>query len=291
MLLLATSVIFAQGTIKGTVTDPDTGTPLPGANVMVAGTSNGTTTDFDGMFTLKIEEENLQGEVVITYVGFVQQRIPYDMQDGETLDLGMVSLKADENALGEIVITSYSLAIDRETPVAVSTVKAEQIETKLGSQEFPEILKSTPGVYATRAGGGFGDADLRIRGFQSENVAVLINGVPVNDMENGAVYWSNWAGLADVTRTMQVQRGLGAAKVAVPSVGGTVNVVTKSTDAEEGGNFFATVGNDGYTKYGATYSTGLMDNGFAASVSAARTTGDGWVDGTEFQAVSYFVNL
>ena len=101
MLLLATSVIFAQGTIKGTVTDPDTGTPLPGANVMVAGTSNGTTTDFDGMFTLKIEEENLQGEVVITYVGFVQQRIPYDMQDGETLDLGMVSLKADENALGE----------------------------------------------------------------------------------------------------------------------------------------------------------------------------------------------
>tara|TARA_B100001146_G_C16115330_1_gene405534 strand:+ start:189 stop:398 length:210 start_codon:yes stop_codon:yes gene_type:complete len=62
MLLLATSVIFAQGTIKGTVTDPETNMPLPGANVMVAGTSNGTTTDFDGMFTLEVDQENLQGK-------------------------------------------------------------------------------------------------------------------------------------------------------------------------------------------------------------------------------------
>ena len=65
----------------------------------------------------------------------------------------------------------------------------------------------------------------------------MINGVPVNDMENGWVYWSNWAGLADVTRTMQVQRGLGASKVAVPSIGGTVNVITKTTDAQESYNF------------------------------------------------------
>jgi outer membrane cobalamin receptor len=291
MLLMATTVIFAQGTIKGTITDPDTGTPLPGANVMVAGTSNGTTTDFDGNFTIELSEANLEGEIVITYVGFSQSRIPYNIQDGEILELGELSLELDENALGEIVVTSYSLAIDRKTPVAVSAIKAEQIKTKLGSQEFPEILKSTPGVYVTRQGGGFGDADLRIRGFQSDNVAVLINGVPINDMENGAVYWSNWAGLADVTKTMQVQRGLGASKVAVPSVGGTVNIVTQTTDAEEGGNVFTTLGNDNYFKYGATYSTGLMDNGFAASVSAARTTGDGYVDGTEFKAVSYFINM
>ena len=291
MLLLATSVIFAQSTIKGTVTDPDTGTPLPGANVMVAGTSNGTTTDFDGMFTIELSEENLEGVIVITYVGFNEQRIPFDVQNGETLELGEISLQADENALGEIVITSYSLAIDRKTPVAVSTIKAEEIETKLGSQEFPEILKSTPGIYATRAGGGFGDGRVNVRGFNDENVAVLINGVPVNDMENGNVYWSNWAGLSDVTRTIQVQRGLGASKVAVPSIGGTINIVTKATDAREGGNVFTNLGNDDYLKYGATYSTGLMDNGFAASVSAARTTGDGYVDGTEFNAVSYFISL
>jgi hypothetical protein len=110
-------------------------------------------------------------------------------------------------------------------------------------------------------------------------------------MENGRVFWSNWAGLSDVTSSMQVQRGLGASKVAVPSVGGTINILTRTTDVEEGGNIYTTQANDGYEKYGFTYSTGLMDNGFAATVSGSKTDGDGYVDGTEFNAVSYFVNL
>ena len=76
----------------------------------------------------------------------------------------------------------------------------------MGNQEFPEVLNTTPSVYATKSGGGFGDSKINIRGFAQENIAVMINGVPVNDMENGAVYWSNWAGLSDVTSAMQVQR-------------------------------------------------------------------------------------
>jgi len=119
----------------------------------------------------------------------------------------------------------------------------------------------------------------------------MINGVPVNDMENGRVFWSNWAGLGDVTSSMQVQRGLGAAKVAVPSVGGTINIISKTTDVESGGNIYTTLGNDGFKKFGLTYSTGLMDNGLAATISAAKTDGDGYVDGTQFNAVSYFVNI
>lgn len=51
----------------------------------------------------------------------------------------------------------------------------------------------------------------------------------------GGIYWSNWAGLSDVTRSMQVQRGLGASKVAAPSVGGSINIVTNTIDANKGG--------------------------------------------------------
>ncbi len=69
-------------------------------------------------------------------------------------------------------------------------------------------------------------------------------------MENARVYWSNWAGLSDVTGSIQVQRGLGAAKVAVPSVGGTINIVSKATDAQQGGSVSAAIGNDGYNKFG-----------------------------------------
>ena len=131
----------------------------------------------------------------------------------------------------QVVLTGVAdIAKDRKTPVAVSTIKEAQIVEKLGNQEFPEVLNTTPSVYATKSGGGFGDSKINIRGFAQENVAVMINGVPVNDMENGAVYWSNWAGLSDVTSAMQVQRGLGSSKLAIASVGGTINVVTRAAD-------------------------------------------------------------
>ena len=119
----------------------------------------------------------------------------------------------------------------------------------------------------------------------------MINGVPVNDMENGRVYWSNWAGLSDVTSAMQVQRGLGASKVAVPSIGGTINIISKSTDARKGGNVTMSTGNDGYQKYGMTLSTGLMDNGFAVTASAAKVSGEGYVDGLQFEGYNYFLNV
>lgn len=288
-LFLTSATLFAQGTITGTVVDSEMDGPLPGANVKVTGTSAGTVTDFDGKFNLRVQEAT--GTIEISFIGYQTKTVKFNVSGGETIDLGEIDLSPDADALDEIVITSFSLAIDRKTPVAVSTIKAEEIETKLGNQEFPEILKSTPGVYATKGGGGFGDAELRLRGFNSENIAVMINGVPVNDMENGRVYWSNWAGLSDVTRSMQVQRGLGASKVAVPSIGGTVNILTKTTDIAEGGNILLSTGNDGYQKVGATISTGKMDNGFAATVSASRTTGNGYVDGTEFEGYSYFVNI
>ncbi|PRX44444.1 TonB-dependent receptor [Salegentibacter salegens] len=287
-LFLTSATIFAQGTLTGTVIDSEMDGPLPGATVMVEGTNNGTTTDFDGNFSLNVNSNS--GKVKVSFVGYTTKTLDFNLTNG-TQNLGEIVLNADAGALEEIVITSFSLAIDRKTPVAVSTIKAEEIELKLGNKEFPEILQSTPGIFVHKQGGGFGDAELRLRGFDSENVAVMINGVPVNDMENGNVYWSNWAGLSDVTQTMQVQRGLGASKVAVPSIGGTINIVTKSTDSEEGGSIFATTGNDGYQKYGGTVSTGLLDNGFAATVSLSKTTGNGYVDGTEFEGYSYFVNL
>lgn len=281
---LMTTIAFSQGTITGTVVDGDLGGPLPGASIVVQGTTNGTSTDFDGNFTIEVSENT--GTLVVSYIGFVSKNVSFT----STGSIGSISLMPDAQEL-EGVIVIASIAIDRKTPVAVSTINAADIELKLSTQEFPELLKSTPGVYASKRGGGYGDGRINIRGFSSENVAVMINGVPVNDMENGAVYWSNWAGLGDVTSSMQVQRGLGASKVAVPSIGGTVNIITRTTDAEAGGNFYTGIANDGYLKYGMLYSTGLSNKGFSATVSASKIYGEGYVDGTEFFGYNYFVNL
>ncbi|APX99095.1 TonB-dependent receptor [Lacinutrix venerupis] len=282
--ILSSAFTMAQSTVTGTVLEPENNMPLPGVNILEAGTSNGISTDFDGNFS--IVTQSTDTKIIISYVGYLSQEFTITGNK----DLGQIKLTPSEFGLQEVNIIA-SVAVDRKTPVAVSTIRASEISLKLGTQEFPEILKSTPGVYATKSGGGYGDGRINLRGFDSENVAVMINGVPVNDMENGRVYWSNWAGLGDVTSSMQVQRGLGASKVAVPSVGGTINIISKTTDVETGGNVYTTLGNDGFEKYGLTYSTGLMDNGFAATISAAKTDGDGYVDGTEFNAVSYFINL
>lgn len=179
----------------------------------------------------------------------------------------------------------------RQTPVAISNVDARQIDETLGAQEFPEILNTTPGVYATKNGGAHGDGKLNLRGFQSANVAVMVNGVPVNDMEWGGLYWSNWAGLGDMTRYIQVQRGLGASRVAAPSVGGTINIVTQTTDSKKGGSVTYGMGNDGMNTYSLALSTGLMPKGWNVSLMFNRKWGDGYVQGTEFSDYTYFLSV
>lgn len=192
--------------------------------------------------------------------------------------------------LADVTITS-SVAVARKTPVAVSTVDPVFIEDRLGSQEFPEILKSTPGIYTTKDGGGYGDAKTTVRGFKSENVAMMVNGVPMNGMENNKVYWSNWSGLSDVTRSMQVQRGLGASKVSSPAVGGSINIITKSTEAQKGGFVSYGMGNDGYNKILFGVSSGLSKDGWAFTLLGGKTWGDGYVQGTEFEGYTWFASI
>jgi outer membrane receptor protein involved in Fe transport len=288
LLFMIVSTAFSQGKITGTITD-GTGS-LPGANVAIKGSSAATSTDFDGKFT--IDASTSTGEIVISYLGYQSQTVKFTANGGST-NLGTIVLASNSNELSEIVVKSgvVDIAKDRKTPVAVSTIKAAEIQEKLGSQEFPEILKSTPSVYASKAGGGFGDSRISIRGFDQKNIAVMINGVPINDMENSAVFWSNWAGLSDVTSAMQVQRGLGASKLAISSVGGTINIVTKTSDMKEGGSISSSFGNDNYLKAQASYNTGVMKNGLSASVLFSRTEGNGYVDGTQFEGYNYFIAL
>lgn len=284
-ILIGSSSAIAQSTVIGKVVD-ENDAPLIGATVIVPGTSTGTGTDAAGNFSLKVDAGTQSVE--ISFIGYVTET--REIKGGGRIDLGTIVLKTDAVTLQDVIV-SQSVAVQRKTPVAVSTVTADEITYKLGGQEFPEILKSTPGVYVTKDGGGFGDAKINMRGFQSANVAVMVNGVPVNDMEWGGVYWSNWAGLSDVTRSMQTQRGLGASKISAPSVGGSVNIVTNGIDAKKGGTFSFGVGNDGLYNLSLSLSTGLTKNGWAMSILAAKRWGDGYIQGTNFEGYNWFVNI
>ena len=172
----------------------------------------GTATDFEGnfLFYTQAGERNIQ----VSYIGYevINRKILISSESQ------VVNFKLKTKLLNEVQIVS-DVARDRKTPVAFSTIPMKKISEELASQDIPMVLNSTPGVYATQSGGD-GDARITIRGFNQRNVAVMIDGIPVNDMENGWVYWSNWFGLDAVTSNIQVQRGLGASKIAIPSVEG-----------------------------------------------------------------------
>ena len=263
VVLLCTSVMMAQSTIKGTVIDAEINSPLPGANIVEKGTTNGTTSDFDGKFTLKTEATS--GQIVISYVGYSSITLNFKT----SADLGKIILSPD-NSLEEIVIIGtgvIDLAEGRETPVAVSTIQGKDIQLKsAGNVEFGEALKNTPSVYVSNQAGGFGDSQIFLRGFDQVNTAYLLNGQPINGMEDGNMYWSNWSGMSDVANAVQIQRGLGASKLAISSVGGTVNIVSKTTDKKEGGFIRFLGGNDSYAKGTLSYDSGLSDKGWAFSV-------------------------
>ncbi|WP_034042025.1 TonB-dependent receptor [Wocania ichthyoenteri] len=283
---LFSTVITAQSTITGTVNDAELNSPLPGANIVEKGTTNGASTDFNGKFTLTTQASS--GQVVISYLGYASVTLSFN---GD-VDLGNVKLTPD-NSLEEIVIIGsgvIDLAEGRKTPIAVSTIKATQIQEKAGNSDLPELLKSTPSVHTTQRG-GFGDGQLFLRGFDQTNTAFLLNGQPINGMEDGKMYWSNWSGVLDVAQAVQVQRGLGSSKLAISSVGGTVNIVTKTLDKTQGGFVQQMIGNDGFTKSTASYSTGLMDNGLAVTAMFGHWRGDGYVDHTEGQGQTYFLSF
>ena len=224
------------------------------------------------------------------FIAYETKEIIANVKSGQTTNLGDLRLKVSTIGLKEVEVIA-SVATDRKTPVAFTSIEGTEIESKVGNQEFPEMLRNTPSIYVTKQGGGFGDSRINVRGFDQRNTAVMINGVPVNDMENGWVYWSNWAGLSDVTTKMQVQRGLSASKLAVPSIGGSINIITNAAEMSKGGAFGAMVGNDGFQKYSLVLSTGLGSTGWAFTFQGTHTQGNGYVDGTKFRGWSYFASL
>jgi len=286
-LFLGSFTIAQDASLTGFIVDLEYDEPLIGASVKVIGQNIGGVTDISGKFKIN----NLtKGEysLTISYVGYIDKELKIKINGGNN-NINTIRLKTFNLDLKELEVIA-DIVKERVTPVAATTISAKYIQDNLGNQEFPEILRNTPSVYVTKEGGGFGDSRINVRGFEQNNIAVMVNGVPVNDMESGWVYWSNWSGLADVTNKMQIQRGLGASKLAIPAVGGTINILTNAAEFKKGGNVSTSVGNNGYTKHVASLSSGLSEKGFAATMQLTYNKGNGYIQGTDFKAYSYFLS-
>ncbi len=272
--------------VSGYVKDSLSGEALVGATLKIPEAVTGTMTGLNGSFKLEVPEKYRDARVIVTYMGYTPKTVPLRELEKNPIIL----LSSEGIALKEIKILA-SVVEEKKTPLAVTRIKLKHILETKGAQEFTEIMKYTPSVYTSREGGGYGDSRISVRGFEQENVAVMINGVPVNDMENGRVYWSNWAGLADIAQEVQIQRGIGNARMAINSVGGTINIVTAPSQSKQGGFFRSEISNIYNSKVTFAYNSGLGKKGWAFTVLGSRAKGDGFVKGTDFEAWNYYVAI
>ena len=270
----------AQTVVKGRIVDATTKEAIPGVTIKIKGRKIYTASGADGSYSIKVATGD---SLEITSTGYLNSTVGSN-------NANTIELTSSQTTLKEVVVTN-NIAIARKTPVAVSTISLAKLEEFSPNREFPELLENTPSVYTSKGGGGTGDSRINIRGFDQTNISVMVNGVPVNDMENASVYWSNWSGLAEIGGQIQVQRGLGNSKLSTPAVGGNINIITKASEMRAGTMISASVGNSGFEKTSVGFSTGKSKKGLAFSMLLSHTASDGYVKGTASEVYNYFGTL
>ena len=284
LLVTSTGSLFAQNyTVSGVVTDAKTGEYLIGANVYFPALQQGAATDANGSYSIKVEAG--KHNITCSYIGYDKITQQINVNADMTLNF---SMKEYQFTLSVTVLSDR--VKERETPVAVTNIDKEDMKFSLGSRDIPLVMNTAPSIYATDQGGGAGDARINVRGFNQRNFNVMINGIPINDMESGWVYWSNWDGLGDATASIQFQRGLSATTLTTPSIGGTMNIITDPSQHKAGAFFQNEFGTGGFSKQTLFGHTGLVDK-FAMSFGGIRKVGNGNVDKTWTDAWAYYLGM
>ncbi len=285
-LLVLSFSAAAQSVISGKVIDSSTSLPVDGVNVFNPLNSSGTITNSFGEFTMTIDESTKA--LVFTALGYQSLTISIDSLK-DKLKPFEIALAQQPYSLGEITIRG-GVTAKSNNPVSISNISSKTISKELGERPLPLVMQFTPGVYSVRSGGGSGDARLTIRGFQQEDLMLMLNGIPVSSEENGLVYWSNWIGLSYAASDIQIQKSAGLSNSSIFSVGGSVNFITKNPD-----NHKSTIINTGVTSYGnytasLLLNSGLMDNGWNTTALFSFETGTGYVDATDVKSMAYYLS-
>ncbi|MGI9550815.1 MAG: TonB-dependent receptor [Aurantibacter sp.] len=205
---------------------------------------------------------------------FISKHIPVTLVKGE-LDLGNIYLEKD--------ITF------EKTDNLISLTEAD-LDEDTNSTLTSGLLQSTRDIFLSRAAFDFGQAFFRVRGYDSNNGGVMINGIPMNKMYDGRPQWNNWGGLNDVTRNQQYSNGLGASDYTFGGILGNTNIDTRPSGLRPGIRLSSSVSNRTYVgRLMATYASRLRKNNLTYSISGSRRWAkQGYIDGTLYDTFSLF---
>ena len=181
-IIMISGAVLGQGSISGSVTDAD-GNALPGANVVVEGTTLGAAATLSGAFSIDVP--NGTYTVTASVVGYKKSSSTVKVQNSN--ESANFSLSSSSVALGGVEVLANR--VDNTDAIAYDDYTKADIDFRLGGRGLPKALSTLPNVYVEN-GGGWDDENVYVRGFDDRYTAYLINGVPMNDMENGNLYLS-----------------------------------------------------------------------------------------------------
>ena len=173
---------------------------------------------------------------------------------------------------------------------SVTVISQSELDGDEETGDISGILQSSRDIFVSTAGYTFGAARFRIRGYDSDQSAVSMNGVSLNDMESGRVYWSSWGGLNDALRNSEILNGITNSQFSYGGVGGATNMEVRASSYSPTIKFTYSYLNKSYNQRAMfTYATGLMNNGWAFTFSGSkRWAQQGYVSGTSYDAYAYF---
>ncbi len=281
MLLFAVVVSFsmssAQTLIKGSVVDAVSNQPIPNVTITIEETLQTTNTDARGEFSFS---ENVPlGEQVLKLErnGYLTARYPIVVNEGSTVNITDMQLQIDVSNTQDLFTVTLS---DDELSDDLS-----------GADNVSGLLQSSRDVFLRTAAFEFSQSFFRLRGLDSENGTVLINGVEMNKQFTGRPQWNNWGGLNDVVRNQEFTNGIAPNAYTFGGILGTTNIDARASHYRRGGRITYSSSNRSYTnRLMATYNSGLTKDGWAYTLSLGRRWGDeGFQEGTLYDANSAFV--
>ncbi len=274
-LFCFTNASLAQTSVTGIITDPELETPLLNAIVTISGTTLMTKTDINGKFrldnvpagpqTLNVKQEN--------YADFSQE---ITVTANQVNDLGALNLTAP--------VVSSTI---QQNDIPVISIASDDIG-EVESQDISGLLSASRDLFASTAGFTWGTRRFRVRGYQSEDFVTSLNGIPMNDLENGRVFWGAWGGLNDFVRNQDVSIGLAPVDFTFGGIGGAANIDTRASNHRVQKRFSYARTNRSYrNRLMGIYATGMRPNNWGFTVSASRRWADeGYVEGTFYDGNS-----
>ncbi len=268
-------------TFSGKVVD-DQEEPLPGASIVVEGTTQGTSTDFEGNFSITLPE----GEYV--FVVSVISEPKYITVNLNKDRYMVINMFKDPVSLDEVFVSA--IRVTNETPVTFSNFTKEEFTPRNLGQDIPILMNFLPSVVTTSdAGAGVGYTGIRVRGSDATRVNVTINGIPYNDSESHGTFWVNMPDFASSTESLQLQRGVGTSTNGAGAFGASLNLLTDAVSEEAYGQISSSIGSFSTFRNNLKFSTGLLNDHVEISGRLSRITSDGYIDRARADLDAYFL--